>query len=332
MNASSMHESIRQQHPGTRVEEIPVIDLGEYFANGDGALACAAQQLCDALENIGFFCIVNHCVPQSLIDRTFEQTRRFHDLPHEAKMDIAVNRDNVGFMPTEGELVRTSPYAANDIKADVGEALFVKRDRAAEPLAVENQWPEDLPGFRDTVVEYYNAMERLAQRLLPIYAVALDVEPQYFDAAFPSPNNLSILRMAHFPPDPLDHNQFNVGPHTDSSFFTLLPATALPGLELYCQSGNWFLAQPPSGAIIVNAGDMLTRWTNGRFLSTPHRVRSLSGRDRYSIPLFYQPNPEQIIECLPSCRGADRPVPESPISARDYFDWFMQQNFAHASE
>jgi isopenicillin N synthase-like dioxygenase len=247
-------------------------------------------------------------------------------------MDVAVNRDNVGFMPTEGETVRTSPYASADIKADVGEAFFVKRDQASAPLAIENQWPRNLPGFRDTIVEYYDAMERLAQRLLPIYAVALDVPPCYFDPAFSSPNNLSILRIAHFPPDPLDENQFNVGPHTDGSFFTLLPATEVPGLELYCQSGNWFLAQPPSGSIVVNAGDMLTRWTNGRFLSTPHRVRSISGRDRYSIPLFYQPNPDQILECLPSCRGADRPDPEPPISARDYFDWFMQQNFAHATE
>ncbi|MDA0823614.1 MAG: isopenicillin N synthase family oxygenase [Proteobacteria bacterium] len=329
---SSTATSLRVQgpHAGTASEHIPVFDLAAYLGGKPDALAILAIELREALEDVGFFCVVNHAVPQSLIDDAFEQTRRFHQMPEDEKVAVAINQHHVGYMGNEGELVRSSKYAVADIKPDVGEAFFVKYDHPTAGVAQHNQWPDNLTKFREPVVQYYDCMEALARQLLPIYATALDMPADYFDSAFNRADNLSILRMAHFPPDSLSDNQFNVGPHTDGSFLTLLPMTKVPGLELLCQSGNWFAAKPPAGSIIVNSGDMLTRWTNGRFLSTPHRVRSVSGTDRYSIPFFFQPNPEQVISCLPSCTTADNPPSEPAITAQAYFEWFMQQNFAHA--
>ncbi len=317
---------------GAASEDIPVLDLAGYLAGDEGALEKVAAELRYALEEVGFFVIVNHGISQSLVDQMFAETERFHVLPESAKSKLAINRDNVGYMGNEGELPRTSPYYTGTLKPDVGECFFIMCDRGPRSLKIQNQWPNDLPGFRETLVEYYDALEELGRKILPIYATALDMPPDYFRDAFSENETLSVLRAAHMPPDELEDDQFNVGPHTDSSFFTLLAAADVPGLELLSQSGNWFPASPSAGSIVVNSGDMLTRWTNGRFLSTPHRVRNLSGHDRYSIPLFFQPKPDQVIECLPTCTTPDNPPKEPPITTGDYYDWFMQQNLLHAQD
>jgi len=314
---------------GAASEDIPVLDLAAYLQGEEGALETVAVELRHALEEVGFFFIVNHGVPQTLIDRMYAETERFHALPEPKKTEIAVNQDHVGYMGNEGEMPRTSPYSTGILKPDVGECFFIKCDRAPHALEVQNQWPDNLPGFRETLVDYFEALEKLGRQILPIYAIALGMPPDYFQDAFSEYETESILRAAHFPSGELEDCQFNVGPHTDSSFLTLLAVTDVPGLELLSQSGNWFPAPPISGAMVVNSGDMLTRWTNGRFLSTPHRVRNRSGRERYSIPLFFQPKPDQVIECLPTCTAPDNPPKEPPITAHAYFEWFMQQNFAH---
>lgn len=313
-------------------ETIPVLDVGAYLQGAPGALTSLATELRRALEEIGFFFTVNHSVPQTLIDRTFAATARFHALPAAEKMKLAINGAHVGFMDNEGELPRTSPYYTGTLKPDVGEAFFVKREIEAAPLSVQNQWPQDLPGFRETLNEYFNATENFFHQMLPIFASALELPTDYFDPAFGRHEALSVLRVAHFPPDPLDPDQFNVGPHTDSSFVTLLATTHVPGLELLGRSGEWFLAPPIPGSILFNSGDILTRWTNGRFLSTPHRVRNRSGRDRYSIPLFVHPNPEFEIACLPTCTGPGNPVKHPPITSQAYLEWFMAENFKHAAK
>lgn len=311
---------------------IPVLDLGAYLENRPGALERMAGELGDALQHIGFFFVVNHGVPKTLIDRTFAETARFHALPADIKANAAINRDHVGYMGNEGELPRTSPYYTGTLKPDVGEAFFILRERAPFPLRVKNQWPGNLPGFRETLVEYFETLEAFFRRILPIFAVAVDLPPDYFKPAFGEYEALSMLRVAHFPPDALEDDQFNVGPHTDSSFVTLLATTNVPGLELRWPSGEWRPAPPIPGSILVNSGDMLTRWTNGRFMSTPHRVLNRSGRDRYSIPLFMHPNPDFIIECLPTCTGPGNPPKEPPISSGDYLAWFMGENFKHAEK
>ena len=312
--------------------DIPVLDLGGYLRGEDGALAALASQLRHALEEIGFLYVVNHGVSQELIDRTFAETGRFHALPLADKVKVEINSDHVGYMRNEGELPRTSPYYTGTLKPDVCEAFFILRERAPFPLAVINQWPDDLEGFREILVAYFEEVETLFRRVLPIFAVSLDLAPTYFNSAFGEYETLSMLRVAHFPPDDLEADQFNIGPHTDSSFVTLLATTDIPGLELLGPSGAWFPAPPIPGSILINSGDLLTRWSNGRFLSTPHRVINRSGRDRYSIPLFVHPNPDQVVECLPTCTGPDNPPKEPPITSGQYLEWFMGENFEHAEK
>ena len=324
--------SERWRDPATGCD-IPVLDLAEYLAGEQGARERLGRELREALEEIGFFYVVNHDVPKALIDRTFAETARFHSIPTEEKNRIAINECHVGYLGFGEEASRTSEHYTGTIKPDVAEAYFMLRDRAPRPLDVKNQWPDNLPGFRETLVAYFEAAEALFRRSLPIFAASLDLPPDYFAPAFGEYEALSMLRVSHFRAnDQLETNQFHLAPHTDSTFVTMLPTTEVPGLELFGPSGEWFPAPPIPESFLFNSGDLMKRWTNGRFMSTPHRVINRSGRDRYSIPLFIHPNSEFIVECLPTCTDTRNPPKEPPISSGEYLAWYMGQNFEHASE
>ena len=170
---------------------IPVIDVGGVLAGAPGALERAAGEVRHALEGIGFFIIVNHGVPAAMIERTFVEARRVHDLPMATKMALRMNEHNNGYMAMGRYAVWTSDVNDNT-KPDLNEAFFTKRERppddplvrAGRRFAGPNRWPDDLPGFRDGVLAYTDAVDAMARRLLPACAVALDLPPTWFEAAF----------------------------------------------------------------------------------------------------------------------------------------------------
>jgi isopenicillin N synthase-like dioxygenase len=311
---------------------IPVLDLRAYFAGEPGALDAIAAALRAALEDIGFFIIVNHGVPQELIDRTFAAARRFHDQPLDAKMALRMNEHNNGYMSMGRYAVWTSEVNTND-KPDLNEAFFCKRERPPDdPLRRSgrrfvgpNLWPEDLPGFRDTVLAYTDTIDALARRLLPVCAVALDLPPDHFDAAFAE--SQFSFRLSHYPPVNAEPNQFGIAPHTDANFLTFLAQTDIPGLQVRLPDGGWLDVPYVPGSFAVNSGDMMYRWTNGRFKSTPHRALPPVGRHRYAIPFFLGPHIDTVIECLPTCQGPDHPPRFPPITYAEYLTWWYNANY-----
>ncbi|MDP6345352.1 MAG: 2-oxoglutarate and iron-dependent oxygenase domain-containing protein, partial [Alphaproteobacteria bacterium] len=315
-----------------QLESLPILDLGGYFAGDRSALPALAGQLRDALENIGFLMIVNHGVPQALIDRVYAEAARFHALPLADKLKLAMSRFNTGYVALGGGVSHASDLV-DAPKPNQNAAFFVKRERlpndpdvlAGKPHRGLNQWPDDLPGYRDTLLDYFATMEAMAQRLLPIYALALDLPADYFDGYF-DPAQIT-LRLSHYPPMTAEDGLYGLAPHTDSGFMTLLPANDVPGLSIRPRGGDWQSAPRVPGAFIVNSGNMLRRWSNDRFLSTPHRVVNQSGGDRYAIPLFFDPNTERILECLPTCQSEDKPPLYEPITYGDYLTWFMNKNY-----
>ena len=139
--------------------------------------------------------------------------------------------------------------------------------------------------------------------------------------------------MSHYPPQhELHDNEFGSAPHTDSSILTILPPSALPGLEIKTQSGDWFTAPLTPGTFLVNTGDMMNRWTNHRFLSTPHRVINRSGAERYAIPFFFDCAIDHVMECLPGCHAPDNPPRYPPTTYADYMSWFAGQNYDHVRD
>src|SRR5437899_12674653 len=170
---------------------IPVIDLGPYLAARPGASTAAAAELGRALRDIGFFVIVNHGIPQVLIDQTFAEARRFHAQPMDVKLALRMNEHNNGYMMLGRYAVWTSDVNAND-KPDLNEAFFVKRERgpddplrrAGRRFAGPNQRPERPAVFRETVPRYTDAVDALGRKLLPLCATALDLSRDTFDSAF----------------------------------------------------------------------------------------------------------------------------------------------------
>ena len=316
-------------------EEIPILDIGPYLAGERGALDRLGAELRRAFEEIGFYFIRNHGVPQRLVDAAFDGAARFHAQPMGAKTALKINEHNIGYLGMRGSTTRHSKLNANN-KPNLNEAFFVKRDLppghpdvvANKRFRGANQWPMDLPGFRETVVAYCAAMERLGLALLPIYARALDLPADFFTAAFQEPQY--TLRMSHYPPQPVvEENEFGLAPHTDTSFMTMLAQNRIPGLAIRLPLGRWIDAPALPQTFLVNGGDMLRRWTNERFLATPHRVINRSGGDRYAIPFFFDCNIDHVMTCLPSCTAPENPPRYPPTTYMDYMIWYQNQNYDH---
>ena len=235
-------------------------------------------------------------MPRQLIRETFRQAARFHGQPLDEKMKVRIDRHNVGYLPMKGDTLRTS-VVQTVTKPNLNEAFFVARDMPDDHPEVladrrfrsANRWPKDLPGFRETVAAYCDTMERLVQKLMPLYARALGLPAAYFDQAFRDCQYK--LRMTHYPNQPVAlDDEFGIAPHTDTSFLTLLAPNTVPGLSIRRQDGSWLDAPAIPGAYVVNGGQLMRRWTNDTFLATPHRAINRSGGERYALAFFCDAN------------------------------------------
>ncbi len=293
----------------------------------------AVRQLRFALREIGFYYIVNHGVPQKLIRETFAQAARFHGQPLDPKMRTRIDKHNVGYLPMKGDTLRTS-VVQTVTKPNLNEAFFVARDMPADHPEVvadrrfrsANQWPAGLPGFREAVVAYCDTMERLVQRLVPLYALALDLPAAYFDAPFRE--SQYKLRMTHYPNQPVAlDDEFGIAPHTDTSFLTLLAPNAVPGLSIRTQGGKWIDAPPIPDAYVVNGGQLLRRWTNDELLATPHRAINRSGGERYALAFFCDAHIDWPIAAVPTTVGPDKPPKYPTTYYTDYMIEYQKRTY-----
>ena len=317
-------------------QAIPVIDFGPAFRGEPGGIDAVAPAVRDACERVGFFYMAGHGVPQAVIDAAFDATREFHALPLEEKMRLTLNENNIGYLAVNQSMQRASTVHKNT-RPNYNESFFISHDRGTDhpdvvagvPLRGRNQWPEGHGRMRSAMVGYLKALESVGERMLPVLARALDMPPGYFGPFFANEAHIN-LRFLHYPPqESQDDEQFGQAPHTDNSFITMLAREDVPGLAVRLPSGEWLAPPVIPGTFLVNLGNMMKRWSNDRFLSTPHGVLNDSGKDRYSIAFFYSPNPASTIECLPSCTGPGNPPRYPPVVYRDLVLAFYKANYFH---
>src|SRR3954468_8747961 len=309
------------------LQSLPVIN----FANArDEALA---RQLDQAFTDIGFCYFKGIGVDPALVDGVFEASRRFHALPRADKDLIAMNRFHRGYLAPKTSIIETSSVAKVTRPND-SESFMLMHEvppgdpRHGRPLDGPNLWP-DLPGFREAVEAYEQAMHAFCLRLLAPLALALGLPGDWFQPHFRQPT--TFLRLLHYRPHAKDapEDAFGSAPHTDYGFITILAQDSQGGLEVRRKDGTWLAAPPLDGTWVVNVADMLSRWTNGRWQSTPHRVKNLSGGPRYSCPYFFATSTERPVAGLPPRQGPGRPAKSSPVRYGDYLLERLDKNYAY---
>ena len=162
--------------------QIPVIDLGPVFAGEAGALRRVAAEMRHACENVGFFYALNHAVPETVIARAFAASRRFHALPLAAKLKLRLNENNIGYLPVDAS-VQGASTVHKATRPNRNESFFVSHDRgpdhpdviAATPLRGRNQWPAGETELRRDMMAYFHALGVMCERMLPVFAAALDM-------------------------------------------------------------------------------------------------------------------------------------------------------------
>ena len=312
---------------------LPVVELGGLDSASPRVPAIAAA-LDDAFRRTGFCYIADTGMDPALLEAVFDAARRFHALPGAAKQTIAINEFHRGYIAPKSSVIRSSSVS-RVTRPNLSESFMAMHEVDPEdeafgrPLQGPNQWPADLPGFREAVTAYRAAMSAFARRFNRLLARALDLPETFFDPHFERPT--TWVRLMYYPPEPAGtpSDQYGAAPHTDYGFITFLAQDGLGGLEVRARDGGWIPAPPIPDTFVVNVADMLARWSNDRWTSTPHRVRNLSGKDRYSVPFFWDTDLESRIGCLPTCTGPGNPPRYEPVRYGDYVVARLDRNYAY---
>ncbi|HMO58458.1 MAG TPA: 2-oxoglutarate and iron-dependent oxygenase domain-containing protein [Roseiflexaceae bacterium] len=295
---------------------VPVIDLSPYRSGTASGKQAVAQAVGAAREQIGFLTIVGHGVPEELIARTADVSRRFFDLPMEEKLKVRVNAVGVGYVPLQIESLAASlgKQTPGDLKESLNTGLDFSHDR----------WPAEPAELRAIYINYFETLNQLATMIMRIFALALDLPEHYFDDKIDNP--LAFMRVINYPDQPDDPlpGQLRAGEHTDYGTLTILRPENVPGgLQVRNRAGEWLDVATVPGSFVINIGDAMQYWTNDRWISTVHRVmnpprdKSVGSR-RQSIVFFHTPNDDTLISCLESCCSAENPPRYAPVLAGEH--------------
>jgi isopenicillin N synthase-like dioxygenase len=289
--------------------EIPVIDAAALIAEDPQTIAALAT----ACADIGFIYVKNHGVDPALVTAMEAQAARFFARSMDEKMTIAVNPRMRGYLPLNYKSLEGE--AGGGVSAQEGFWIGHERPLSDDVLLDgPNVWLPSQPELEPVMLDYFAAVEALSVVLQRGFAFALGFDRDYFAPRFSKP--LSRLKLNHYPPQDIPETDRHIGVvgHTDSGAFTILWQDDNGGLEIQTKSGDWVGASPIPGTFVINLGDVMQIWTNGRFSSTPHRVINRGGKDRYSVPLFVQPNHGAAVEPL----FGDAPPDFTPMRYGDY--------------
>ncbi len=275
--------------------EIPVIDLSQRSVTGFDITLI--EEVADACERVGFFYIENHSVSAAVVAELHQQAKLFFALPIEIKNALLVDYQMRGYLPLNYQSYKGEDRESVSRQEGfwIGHETSLSTDR---PLDGPNRWPGQMPALRQAMEAYFVETEILAQSLMQLFAHALQIDVEIITRLFQRPT--TRLKLNHYPPqeNPVDQYHIGVLPHADSGAFTILWQDDHGGLEIQNKNEEWVGAPPIENTFVVNLGKVMQLWSGGRFPATKHRVINRSKNDRYSIPLFVNPNQAELIRPL----------------------------------
>ncbi|RMD48349.1 MAG: isopenicillin N synthase family oxygenase [Alphaproteobacteria bacterium] len=313
------------------LDAVPVVDFAGW--SGDAAARDGVARAIDhALTNIGFMYLSGHGVPERLRADAFRVAREFFARPQDEKMALHISRSGPalhGYTEFFGE--NADPGRTRDYKEifDLGREA---KDGRVRPFFGPTPWPTHPPDFREVMTAWHDAMLDLALRLMRAIARALGLPEDRFDPWLTEP--IGIQRMLHYPPQEAaeDESLIGIGAHTDYGLLTILAQDEVGGLQVMNRDGDWIEAPPIPGTFVINIGDIMQRLTNDRYLANLHRVVNISGRDRYSLPFFFDFDYETVVAPLPECCGPDNPPRYEPIVSGEHKWRRYLASFPHLRE
>lgn len=285
---------------------VPLVDLDDFTRGGPDAQVDFIQSLGDAIKDLGFVRVTGHGIDGALTEPAYEAAAALFGQPEESKRRYFVDGGGGerGYTPFGGEHARDNPLP------DLKEFWHVGRELPSghplRPVYPPNLWPEEVPAFRRAMLELYFALEDCSEVLLLALARYLGQRDDVFTAMTRHGN--TILRALHYPAlesGMVPKGAVRASAHEDINFITLLITATTSGLELLTRDGTWMAVNAQPGEIVVDAGDMLHRVTNGLIPATTHRVVNSddTSEARYSLPFFVHPRPDSVLRVLDSCRG-----------------------------
>jgi isopenicillin N synthase-like dioxygenase len=297
---------------------VPVVDIGDR-TNGRVARLLLAERLGDISHHVGFVIVTGHGIAPEVIGDVLEQAAGFFALSEADKRSIDKRRSRHfrGWEPVGSESTNNRP--------DMREQIDLWTDHPARPRHVmpgylrllgPNQWPPEqlAPGFRPALERWFAEMGALADDLLRLLALSLELEENHFDAAF-GDERMSLTKLISYPETP--PGQFGVNAHHDTGFLTILAPGTTPGLEVENAAGDWIPVPVVPGSLVVNLGEILQAITGNYFVATPHRV--VTRAPRLSAGYFHGPSLDMALEPLGLHRRFAEAVANSPHHKRAGF-------------
>jgi isopenicillin N synthase-like dioxygenase len=276
-------------------DEIPVIDISELLVDNPGA--SVITKIDRACRDVGFFYIIGHRFDMELATSLCDTASEFFQQTESVKLSTGLDPSMRGYLPLYYQSQISDTFSGTSHQ----EGFWMGADFGSDKqhlLEADNRWPQQPAGLRPAMQAYRDAIERVASLLGGCFGAALDQADDFYATHFARPT--SRLKVNHYPPQENPQSVDNIGviPHSDSGAFTILWQDTNGGLEVCSKNGEWVGAPPLDDSFVVNIGDILQYWSNGRYSSTPHRVINRNGVDRYSIPYFVNPGADTEISAL----------------------------------
>jgi isopenicillin N synthase-like dioxygenase len=305
---------------------IPTVDLNDYLTGDAGDRARMVATLGDGLVEFGFLNVEGHGIDSDLIRGTYDLWQRFFGLNEDVKKRYAgIDGGSRGYTPFRVEHAKDNPLP------DLKEFWHVGQEPpAGHPLHGEypgNVWPAEIPEIRQPSLRLYSSLEHVAENLLRALADYFELPRETFASMMQVGN--SVLRIIHYPPvSPEFDPAVRASAHEDVNLITLLCEATDSGLEILTREGEWLAVETGEGQIVFDAGDMLSRCTNGVVPATTHRVvnpPSAINRERYSMPFFVHPYPSCDLTVKDRFVSAENPPKFPPITAGEFLDQRLRE-------